>query len=225
MEVQAGTLPPGTYSVQILLESATFKRQLKRRLRVTGTPLKLSYETLMPPPGETGEARLDVHLDFESNLIRPGSLFGYLRLSGPQGADAVLEFNALTNSSASYDIPITRAGTYTATARLKAETVAGEPLLLEPPEETFVFDFDDGLEQSEPEEKDTTISWTLLASVVGGGTTVFAVLIALVLLITRNPADKAAKKTKKPKKSKPDKSKPDKSKPRQSGKATAEDAE
>ncbi|WP_328985251.1 vWA domain-containing protein [Thiorhodovibrio winogradskyi] len=201
MEVAAGTLETGTYRLQVLLESATFKRQLTRSLRVIGTPLKLLYEPQMPPEGQTGEARLDVRLQFESDLIRPGSLFGYLRLTGPKGSEAVLEFNALTNSSAIYDLPITRAGTYRANARLKAETVAGEPLLLEPPEETFVFDFADGQQQDPPDTNDeANISWTLLAAVVGGGTLAFALLMTLVLMITRAPSDKpAAAKTKKAK--------------------------
>ncbi|EIC22442.1 VWA domain-containing protein [Thiorhodovibrio frisius] len=204
MEVEAGTLEPGTYELRVLLESATFQRQLTRGLRVTGTPLTLEYEPQMPAEGQTGEARLDIRLKFESNLIRPGSLFGYLRLKGPEGSEAVLEFNALTNGSATYDIPITRAGTYRASARLKAETVAGEPLLLEPPEETFVFDFDDGQEQEPPAATgEASISWTLLAAVVGGGTAAFALLMTLVLFITRTPSDKpATKKTKEAKASK-----------------------
>lgn len=204
MEVESGTLSPGTYRLRILLDGATFKRQLSRSLRITGTPLKLEYAPEVPGEGQTGEARLVVRLEFESDLIRPGSLFGYLRLTGPKGAETVLEFNSLTNSAADYDIPIARAGTYRANARLKAETQAGEALLLEPPEETFVFDFDDG-ETDEPAASagKKSISWPLLAAVVGGGTAAFALLMTLVLLITRAPSDRsAAAKTRKAKKTK-----------------------
>ncbi len=186
MEVQGGTLKPGTYRLQTLLEGATFKRQLIRSLRVTGTPLAIHYYPQSPEVGQSGQAQLGVRLAFDSNLIRAGSLFGYLRLEGPDGQDTVLEFNALSHDSARYDLPINRAGNYKASARLRAETVAGEPLLLDPPEEIFRFDFDDGHASKPQAKRDPgAISWALLGAVVGGGTVAFATLMALVILLTR----------------------------------------
>ncbi|WP_200282093.1 VWA domain-containing protein [Rhabdochromatium marinum] len=198
MDVQSGTLMPGTYRVRALLESPTFKRQITRSLRVTGNPLKISYQPDMPPPGELGDAQLGVQLEFDSKLIRPGSLFGYLRLEGPEGNDSVLEFNALSRDSTHYEIPITRAGAYSASARLRAETVAGEALILESPRESFLFDFRDGRPPKTANKGATDeISWPLLAAVVGGGTLAFAALIGLVLLITRAPSATTNKKAKK----------------------------
>jgi hypothetical protein len=226
MEITAGTLTPDTYRLQLLLESATFKRQLTRSLRITGTPLEIHYEPRLPAAGDIGPASLDVRLQFDAEMIRPGSLFGYLRLQGPGGADAVLEFNALSRDTADYELPIDRAGTYTATTRLRAETVAGEPLVLELPEESFSFDFDDGRARETPlDEGEEAISWTLLAAVVGGGTLAFAALITLVLLITREvtrePGNKAAGKGKAKKKP----TKATKDKKAKAAAATEDDAE
>lgn len=194
-EIPGGTLKPGTYRLRILLEGATFKRQLTRGLRVTGTPLEIHYETWLPPDGDSGPARLGVRLEFDPKQIRPGSLFGYLRLEGPEGHDALLEFNALSNEAARYDLPIVRAGIYKTTARLRAETLAGGALVLEPPGEVLVFDFDDGHVPPERKGRDGVgVSWPLLAALVGGGTAAFAALLGLMLLLTRAPANPSAGK-------------------------------
>lgn len=188
IEVPPATLEPGIYRLTATLEAATFTRQLNRSLRVTDTPLKLRYEPRLPAAGESGAARLEVRLEFDPKLIRPESLFGYLRLDGPDGASHLLEFNGLEHASSTYDIPITQAGRYQATARLRAETAAGEPLVLEPPQEDFDFDFDDGGAATSATGADAELSWTVLSAVVGIGSLIFGVLIALVLWLTRPPS-------------------------------------
>lgn len=195
IEVPPATLEPGTYRIRATLEAATFTRQINRNLRVTEAPLELIYQPQQPAAGESAAASLEVRLEFESELIRPETLFGYLRLEGPDGADSLLEFNAPDTAATTYRIPIERPGRYRARARLRAETAAGEPLVLELPEEHFTFDFADDPAAQTPAERREGISWGLLSAVVGMGTLAFGLLIALVLWLTRAPSAQQRKKS------------------------------
>ncbi|MBK1710093.1 hypothetical protein CKO17_13560 [Marichromatium gracile] len=204
-EIKANAFAAGVYDLSLLIDGETFKRQLQRRLRVTPTPLTLDYQArVLDPasPSENGDAAaedaaprppalLRVVLNLERDQVAPESLFGYVRLEGPGGAQSLLEIAAPTSLPMLYELPVTQPGSYRVGARLAARTVNGSSILLEPPDETLEFAFTAPVEEP-PAPPPGAFSWLVFALYVLGGNLLLAAALGLTWWLFKRAAAKQA---------------------------------
>jgi uncharacterized protein (TIGR03503 family) len=126
----AGRLPPGPYEVIVRAESATFEREIRRRLRVYKSPVALKAVS-RPAEGADGPL-IRMGIAVNPKLVDPASVSGYVLTTDPAGNRNAVELPALTKGKAILDIPATLGGDYALATTVLVETLAGRSLRLQP---------------------------------------------------------------------------------------------
>lgn len=153
--VETQPLTPGSYQLQVTLDSGTFKRQLAKRFKLAGAPLQVHYT--QQSPAEKTPAAIIATLEFEDDLIDRKSLSGYLSVQGPPGQATVLDLAHQNAEPLVLKIPVTQPGKYQVQARLLARTISGETIDFSPETENLVFDF--AAPEASTHSADAPISW------------------------------------------------------------------
>jgi len=126
----APTLPPGAYEVIVRAESATFEREVRRRLRIYKSPLALKAIG-RPAKGQTG-ALIRLGIAANPKLVDPATVSGYVLTTDPVGNRNAVELPPLTEGKAILDIPATLGGDYELAVTVLVESRAGRSLRLQP---------------------------------------------------------------------------------------------
>lgn len=181
-DLSASALEPGTYDLQVVVDGTTFLRQVRKRIRVAAAPVKVRYAPQIPA-ADGGAAALAVTIETDPEAIDPTTLFGHVRVQGPDGGASLIEVDAVTESPARYALPIVQPGTYEARARLGGRTVDGGSLIIESPPESILFDF-------APPPPETAaalgeVAWLRVALYVLAGNAILLLLLAPTWVLLR----------------------------------------
>ncbi|WP_304302687.1 VWA domain-containing protein [Chromatium okenii] len=154
-ELETQLLTPGSYQLQVTLDSGTFKRQLVKRFKLIGAPLQVHY--IQQNPDEKTPAAIIATVEFEADLVDRKSLSGYLSIQGPPGLATVIDLANQNAEPLVLTIPVTQPGKYQVQARLLARTSSGEPIDFKPENANFTFDF--AVPEATKTSADTPLSW------------------------------------------------------------------
>lgn len=201
-------LPLGIYQLDIQIDGGTFQRQLRRRVQLTGSPVIVTYTPVLPNANQPA-ARLLADLMIDPQLIHPSSLFGYLRLEGPEGDLTMAEIRTMRGSAQQIELPIDRPGHYQISAHLSARDQHGDHVIMDMETETFSFEFDLATADEPTVLKRLLgldigkgdLSWENLLLVIAIGNGLFITLLVLIWLLFRPRGVKATVKESSVKKS------------------------
>jgi hypothetical protein len=187
-------LPVGTYQLDVQIDSGTFQRQIRRRIEVVGAPVIITYTPVMPTtPGEP--ARLIADLMIDTQAINSSTLFGYLRLTGPDEQLTIAEIRAVSGSAYQLELPMARPGDYQISAHLSARDRHGDSVIFDMETEQLSVEFEPG-SQDTPQRSglnwaQVNRQWLDILLLVVVSNAILMLLLVLIWLIFR-PSRKPA---------------------------------
>lgn len=180
--LDTGSLMPGVYQLQIIIDGVTFKRQTMKRFKIAGPPVSVRTDQQLPTATDSAAA-LTITLSVEPDLIDPKTLFGYLLVAGPEGRNTVLDLPAMTDASLVLNLPIEQPGEYHITGRMTAQSLTGESISFEPAPQTSVFDFAAPKTAPKPTSDSgpvsADLSWLMLGLSLFAGNLIMGLLLGL----------------------------------------------
>lgn len=166
-------LAPNDYELTVILDSGTFKRQLKRRIRINSDPITVTYAT---QPGETSLVTMTLAAD--SELVDVASLGGYLIVTDSTNATRAFPLPEMINAAAVLEVEASAAGAHVFEPQVYFTTRYGRSLHLAPVPQSLDLTYaaalaDEGAEEpaAEPAEP---ISWKRVAVLVVAGNLILA---------------------------------------------------
>jgi hypothetical protein len=178
--LETQSLVPGVYRLELVIDGGTFKRQLSRRFKLTGSPL--SIESRQHQPTETDPSHsLTLTLKVEPDLIDPASLFGYLLIEPPEGPREVLEITAGKRFPLGIKIPVQLPGDHRVTSAFMARTLTGDAIAIRPDPLISSFDFTPltTRQADEPGDNAMNVSWLGLSGYLAAGNALLGTLLGL----------------------------------------------
>lgn len=124
-------LPPGAYEMIVRTESATFEREIRRRLRIHKSPVAFKA-VAKPAEGDAG-IRLRLGIAVNPKLVDPASVGGYVLTTGPDDFQQVSDVPALVDGKVIVDVPVEFGGDYTLAPSILVNTLSGRSLRVSPP--------------------------------------------------------------------------------------------
>lgn len=187
--LEPGTLPPGAYRLELLIESGTFKRQLRKYLKIEDAPIAVAYDIRRTAESTTAGVVLRVTLTIDTTLLDPATLFGTVRLREVGGrALGWVDVEGLNAATVSYELPIERPGRYRASVRLRGTTQAGEALVFAKESENLEIAVPAVAQETAPAvTAERRPAWVRAAVYFVGAHLLFALLAAVIFWLTRPP--------------------------------------
>lgn len=184
------SLSPGTYALRLVIDGGTFERQTIKRFRVTGPPISIDYDPQLPTEQDPN-ARIQLTITGEPDLVDPESLLGYLLVQGPEGKESVVEIPKSVRLPLRVKIPAQIPGEYRIKGQLIARTLRGDSIEITPDPRSLVLDFPKPESAPGDDSADETpkppILWLTLSGYLLGGNVLLGCVLGVTWWTLRHP--------------------------------------
>lgn len=189
-ELQTGTLAPGVYRLDFIVDGGSFQRQISKRLKIKGPPLQLSHETQLPSETQP-QAALLVKLSADPDAVDPASLSGYLLVRGPELQEAI-EIPKGRRFPLTVKIPIQQPGEYRVSSQFMGRSLTGDPIELKPEPLVIKPEFKPTRPPKPKQQTQETFSWTWFLLYLLAGNVLLGAALGLTWWLMRPAQAKAA---------------------------------
>ncbi len=185
-ELETTPLLPGSYQLQMTLDSGTFQRQLAKRLRLIGAPLTVTYQVQLPTE-VMPTAAIVATLAAEVDMVDLTTLSGYLRAHSTTGQQVVLDIPQPTTQPLVLTLPITHPGSYRVEGRLLARSHSGELIDVTPAPQQIEVQFAAPADTA----SDAPLSWLDVSLYVVLGNVLLSAFLGLTWWLLRRSKQRA----------------------------------
>lgn len=179
-------LPPGAYELIVRAESATFEREIRRRMRIHRSPV--AFKAVGKPAEDKEPARIRLGVAVNPRLVDPASVSGYVLATGPDERREVADIPALVDGKVIVDLPVEFGGAWRVAPTVTLTTLSGRSLRVSPPA------FDVAVEAPlpapavpppPPAPPPPALAWGKVAAIVGGGNLALGAIIGPLWFVLR----------------------------------------
>lgn len=184
-------LPPGAYELVVRAESATFEREIRRRLRIHKSPV--AFKAVAKPADGAESLRLRLGIAVNPKLVDPASVGGYVLTTGPDAFQQVNDLPPLVDGKVIIDVPVEYGGDYLLKPTVVVNTLSGRSLRVSPPPLTVAIDAPppaaaSPLPPAPPAEPAPAIAYGMAAAIVGGSNLALGAVLGPMWFLMRRRA-------------------------------------
>lgn len=179
-------LPPGPYELIVRVESATFERETRRRLRLHHSPV--AFKAVGKPAAGSDGARIRLGIAVNPKLVEPASLGGYVLATGPDDVQRIADVPPLADGKVIVDLPVSVGGTWRVAPKVTLNTLSGRALRIAPAPFEVAVDAPPPpplVPPAQPVPTVPAVSWGKVAAIVGGGNLAFGAVLGPLWFVFR----------------------------------------